>query len=79
MQQHGTKHSARRHPDPGDGANRSKGNQKMQQQGSKYLPGDAYPLAPTMGMGSEGQNSTFFRTWSCCISKLKRITNAATW
>ena len=36
-----------------------KGNQKMQQQGSKYLPGDAYPLAPTLGMGSEGQNSTF--------------------
>ena len=57
-----------------------KGNQKMQQQGSKYLPGDAYPLAPTtLGMGSEGQNSIFFRTWSCCISKLKRITNAATW
>ena len=36
-----------------------KGNQKMQQQGSKYLPGDAYPLAPTLGMGSEGQKSTF--------------------
>ena len=36
-----------------------KGNQKMQQQGSKYLPGDAYPLAPTYWMGSEGQNSTF--------------------
>ena len=73
MQQHGTKYFARRHPDPGDGANRSKftfsehghieyqfkGNQKMQKQGSKYLPGDAYPLAPTLGMGSEGQNSTF--------------------
>ena len=36
-----------------------KGNQKMQQQGSKYLPGDAFALAPTLGMGSEGQNSTF--------------------
>ena len=36
-----------------------KGNQKMQQQGSKYLPGDAYPLAPTLGMGSEGHNSSF--------------------
>ena len=36
-----------------------KGNQKMQQQGSKYLPADAYPLAPTLGMGSVGQNSTF--------------------
>ena len=36
-----------------------KGNQKMQQQGSKYLPGDAYPLAPTLGMGSVGQNLTF--------------------
>ena len=33
-----------------------KGNQKKQQQGSKYLPGDAYPLAPTLGMGSVGQN-----------------------
>ena len=31
-------------------------NQKMQQQGSKYLPGDAYPLAQTLGMGSVGQN-----------------------
>ena len=36
-----------------------KGNQQMQQQGSKYLPGDTSPLAPTLGMGSEGQNSTF--------------------
>ena len=36
-----------------------KGNQKMQQQGSKYLPGDAYPLAPTLGIGSVGRNSTF--------------------
>ena len=36
-----------------------KGNQKMQQQGSKYLPRDAYPLAPTLGMGSEGQLPTF--------------------
>ena len=32
-----------------------KGNQKMQQQGSKYLPRDAYPLALTLGMGLEGQ------------------------
>ena len=73
MQQHGTKYFARRHPDPGDGAKRSnlpfsehgyieyqfKGNQKMQQQGSKYLPRDAYALAPTLGMGLIGQNSTF--------------------
>ena len=36
-----------------------KGNQKMQQQSSKYLPGDAYPLAQTYWMESEGQNSTF--------------------
>ena len=35
------------------------GNQKMHQQGSKYLPGDAYSLAPTLGMGSVGQNLTF--------------------
>ena len=31
----------------------------MQQQCSKYLPGGAYPLSPTLGMGSEGQKSTF--------------------
>ena len=74
MQQHGTKYFALRQPDPGDEASRSKftffseyghieyqfkGNQKMQQKGSKYLPADAYPLTPTLGMGSVGQNSTF--------------------
>ena len=36
-----------------------RGNQKMQEQGSKYLPGDVYPLAPTLGMRSVGQTSTF--------------------
>ena len=43
-----------------------KGNQKMQQQGSKYLPADDYPLAPTMGM-------------VMLHIKIKRITNAPTW
>ena len=47
--------------EPGHIEYQFKGNQKMQQQGtySKYLPRDAYPLAPTLVMGSEGQNSTF--------------------
>ena len=48
-----------------------KGNQKMQQQGSKYLPGDAYPLAPTLGMGSEGQNSIFFQNMVMLHIKIK--------
>ena len=41
-----------------------KGNNEMQQHGSKYFAGR--PSSPlTGGMGSIGQNSTFFRTWSC--------------
>ena len=31
------------------------------------LPAHPYPLPPTLGVGSTGQNS-FFTTWSCCIS-----------
>ena len=52
-----------------------KGNQKMQQHGSKYLPSPR----PDPGDGVRRSKFKFFRTWSCCISKLKRITNAATW
>ena len=29
------------------------------------------PQTPHPPMGSIGQNSTFFRTWSCCISNLR--------
>ena len=64
-----------------------KGNQKMQQQGSKYLPGDAYPLAPTLGMGSVwrlrgwGQKVKIqlFQNTVILPIKFMRITNAAAW
>ena len=53
-----------------------KGNQKMQQQhGSKYFAWRRLPYVD----GVSRSKSNFFRTWSCCISKFKRIMNAATW
>ena len=42
------------------------------------LPADPSTPTSTLRMSSIGRNSFFFRTWSCCISNYKRITNAAT-
>ena len=49
-----------------------KENQKTQQQGSKYLPGGrCLPPRPDPGDGVSRSKFNFFRTWSCCISKLR--------
>ena len=42
----------------------------MQHHSSKYFASWPHqtPINPTLGMGSKIQNSTFFRTCSCCIS-----------
>ena len=46
---------------------------------SNNFAADPPPHPSTLGMGSMGQNSTFFRTWSCCISNLSESPNVAAW
>ena len=71
MSQHGTIHFARRPPSPGDRVSRSKfnyfrtwyvayqikGNREWDNMVANILPAD--PTLLTLGMGSDGHNSTF--------------------
>ena len=46
---------------------------------ANILPSDPHPPPPHLTQGVKRSKFNFFRTMSCCISKLKGITNAATW